>query len=92
VLVANLWGGEPKRSVYLDRLRRIFDGRVWWSKPCGSSNLIVFAVKNPRYYPQWSRLMRQAQALGERYRLDLPRVVKDMRLHPDPDDFSRQTE
>jgi spermidine synthase len=71
VLVANLWGGEPKRSVYLERLRRIFDGRVWWSKPCGSSNLIVFAVKNPRYYPQWSRLMRQAQTLGERYRLDL---------------------
>ena len=46
VLVANLWGGEPNRGVYLNRLRGIFDGRVWWSKPRDSSNLIVFAVKN----------------------------------------------
>jgi spermidine synthase len=85
VLVANLWRDGPNREVYLDRLRGIFDGRVWWSRPRDSSNLIVFAVKCARYYPQWSRLMSQAQALGERYRLDLPSVVKDMRQRPDPD-------
>lgn len=85
VLVANLWGGGDRdRGVYLDRLHGIFSGRVWWSKPRSSSNLIAFAVKNERYYPQWSRLMLKAQALGERYELDLPRVVKNMRLRPDP--------
>ena len=86
VLVANLWGGcDGDRGVYLERLRGIFNGRVWWSKPRNSSNLIVFAVKNERYYPQWSRLMLKAKTLGERYRLDLAWVVKNMRLRPDPD-------
>jgi len=33
-------------------LRGIFDGRVWWSKPRNSSNLIVFAVKNDHFNPQ----------------------------------------
>jgi spermidine synthase len=86
VLVANLWGGEPDRGVYLDRLNGIFDGRVWWSKPHDSSSLIVFAVKNEHYYPQWSRLLATAQALDARYRLELAAVVNDLRRRPDPDD------
>jgi spermidine synthase len=85
VLVANLWNGEPNRAVYLDRLNGIFDGRVWWSRPRDSNSLIVFAVKSDHYYPQWSRLMSAAQTLGARYRLDLARVVNDMRERPDPD-------
>lgn len=85
VLVANFWGGEPNRGAYLERLRGIFDGRVWWSKAPDSDNLIAFAVKNPRYYPQWSRLMSTAQKLGKRYGLDLAHVVNDMRERPDPD-------
>ena len=86
VLVANLWGGELNRGVYLNRLRGIFDGRVWWAKPRESSNLIVFAVKNEHFYPQWSRLMSKAQTLDKRYRLDLLWVVNNMRLRDDPDD------
>jgi spermidine synthase len=85
VLVANLWGGESNRGVYLNRLRGIFDGRVWWTQPRESSNLIVFAVKNQYYYPQWSRLVSKAQALDKRYRLDLLWVVKNMRLREEPD-------
>ena len=85
MLVANLWGGEPNRGVYLNRLRGIFDGRVWWSKPRDSSNLIVFAVKNQHFYPQWSRLMSKAQTLDKRYRLDLLWVVNNMRRREDPD-------
>ncbi len=86
VLVTNLWNGEPKRAVYLDRLNGIFDGRVWWSKPDDSNSLIVFAVKSAHYYPQWSRLMATALALGARYRLDFSRVVNDMRERPELDD------
>ncbi|HJW82157.1 MAG TPA: hypothetical protein VJ396_07920 [Acidiferrobacterales bacterium] len=85
VLVANLWGGESNRGVYVNRLRGIFDGRVWWSNPRDSSNLIVFAVKNAHFYPQWSRLMSKAQTLDKRYRLDLAWVVKNMRLREGPD-------
>ncbi len=85
VLVANLWGGEANRGTYLNRLRSIFDGRVWWSRPRNSTNLIVFAVKNEHFYPQWSRLIAKAQTLSTRYRLDLTWVVKNMRLREEPD-------
>ena len=85
VLVATLWGGEPNGGLYLNRLRGIFGGRVWWCEPRDSSNLIVFAVKNEHFYPQWSRLMSKAQTLGKRYRLDLPWVVTHMRRREEPD-------
>lgn len=85
VLVVNLWGSEPNRALHLERLNGIFGGRVWWSRPRGSRNLIVYAVKNERYFPQWSRLMSRALALDGRYRLDLARVVHDLRRRPDPD-------
>ena len=85
VLVANLWGGELNRGIYLNRLRGIFDGRVWWSKPRNSTNLIVIAVKNEHFYPQWARLIAKAQTLSTRYRLDLTWVVKNMRLREEPD-------
>lgn len=85
VLVTNLWGGEPDRALYLERLRALFDGRVWWSRPRESSSLIVYAAKGERFTPQWSRLMAQARVLDTRHRLDLVRVVNDMRERPDPD-------
>jgi hypothetical protein len=56
-----------------------------WSKPRDNSNLIVFAVKNERFYPQWSRLMSKAQTLDKRYRLDLLWVVNNMRRREDAD-------
>ncbi len=84
VLVANLLGNEPTRATCLDRLREMFDGRVWWSRPCDSRNLIVFAVKNGHYYPRWSRLLGNARNLDARYRLGLVQVVEDMRRRPDP--------
>ncbi len=86
VLVANLWNGEPNRGLYLGRLNGIFDGRVWWSRPNDSLSLIVFAVKSAHYYPQWSRLVAAARTLGARYRLDLARVVNDMRQRPETGD------
>jgi len=36
-----------------------FAGRVWWSRPNDSNNLIVFNVKSAPYFPQWSRLLIQ---------------------------------
>jgi spermidine synthase len=85
VLAANLWGGERNRRQYIDRLRGIFDGRVWWSKPKESSSVVVYAVKNHLFYPQWSRLMTNAQALSQRLCLDLSWIVDSIRRCEDPD-------
>lgn len=85
VLVVNIWGGESNRGTYLERLRGIFNGRVWWSRPRNSTNLIVFAIKDEHFYPKWARLIAKAQTLSTRYRLDLTWLVKNMRLREEPD-------
>jgi len=85
VLVANLWGGELNRGAYLQRLLAVFDGQVWWGKTRDGDNLVVFAVKDRRYRPQWSRLMARAQTFGRQHRLELPQLVSDLRDCPDPD-------
>lgn len=86
VLVANLWGGEPNRRVYLDRLRAVFGERVWWSKPGESSSVVVYALGDENYVPHWPHLAEAARALDARHRLDLAQAVRDMRRCPDPDD------
>jgi spermidine synthase len=85
VLVVNLWGNDQHRGAYLRRLRRVFGGRVWWAKSCDSGNLIAFALKSERYFPQWSRLLSLARSLDARLGLGLAAIVTDMRERRDPD-------
>jgi len=85
VLVVNLWGNDQHRGAYLRRLKRVFGGRVWWAKSCDSGNLIAFALKSERYYPQWSRLLSQARDLDKQLGLGLAAIVTDMRERRDPE-------
>lgn len=84
VLAVNLWGGEPRRVAYLDRLRRVFNDRVWWCKPRDSSSLIVLAVNDAQFTPRWSQLVAAARALDAKHRLNLMSAVEDLRTRPDP--------
>lgn len=86
VLVVNLWGNDVHRSAYLRRLRRVFDGRVWWAKSCDSGNLIAFALKSAHYYPKWSRLFSQARKLDQELGLGLAALIADLRERRDPDE------
>ena len=86
VLVVNLWGNDQHRGAYLRRLKRVFGGRVWWAKSCDSGNLIAFALKSERYYPQWSRLLSHARALDQQFGLGFAALVVDMRDRRDPDE------
>lgn len=85
VLVVNLWGIDRHRGAYLRRLKRVFGGRVWWAKSCDSGNLIAFALKSERYYPQWSRLLSRARQLDRELELGLATIVNDLRERGDPE-------
>jgi len=85
VLVANLWGGTPDRALFLDRLQAVFGDRVWWTRPRHSSSLIVLALNDDRFHPQWGALRRRASALDRQFHLDLMQVVNDLQRRPDPD-------
>jgi len=86
VLSANLWGGEPKRALYLERLQRVFEDYVWWCRPRESSSLIALAVKTPRgYSPNWQQLVADARELDLLHGLGLTAIVNDLRDRPAPD-------
>lgn len=84
VLAANLWGGEPKRALYLERLRRVFDDRVWWCQPPDSSSLVIFATGDATPAPPWSHILAAARALDARWNLGLAALVSALRARPDP--------
>jgi spermidine synthase len=79
VLVANFLGNDPFLNDYLDRLYSVFNRRVWKSKAFEGTNLIAFAVKDENYIPHWPSLFMKAHGLADRYKLDLPKVVRNMR-------------
>jgi len=79
VLVSNLLGSSRCVGVCLNRLRGVFNDLLWSSKSFDSSNLIAFAVKSERYAPHWSGLSTKANVLADRYQLNMPWIVKNMR-------------
>lgn len=79
VLVSNLLGSNRRVGIYLKRLRGVFNDLLWSSKSFDSCNLIAFAVKSDGYAPHWSNLLTKANALAERYQLNMPLIVKNMR-------------
>ena len=79
VLVSNLLGSNRRVGVYLKRLRGVFNDLVWSSKSFDSTNLITFAVKSEGYAPHWSSLLTKASVLADRYQLNMPWIVKNMR-------------
>ena len=84
VLAVNLWGGEPNRAVYLDRLRTVFDDRVWWCQPPDSSSLVVFATNDATPAPPWSHIQAAARTLDTRWNLGLAALVSELQTRPDP--------
>jgi spermidine synthase len=82
VLAANLWGGEPKRLLYLERLRRVFDDRAWWCRPRDSSALVVFAAGAQLPAPEWPPMQAAARALDQGWGLDLASLIDDLRTRP----------
>jgi spermidine synthase len=83
VLVANLWGSNLDRLVYLKRLRGTFNTQVWCSKAFDSSNWIAFIVKRTNFFAHCHKLMSKAHTLDERYRLNLSWVAENLCQHPD---------
>jgi spermidine synthase len=63
VLVVNLWGSDPKFQRYVERLDRVFAGRILRLPAEKRSNVIVFAFPWHAPIPTWTALLRRADAL-----------------------------
>ncbi|WP_293932489.1 transferase spermidine synthase [Iodobacter sp.] len=79
VLVINLWGTDAKLSIYLERLKRIFNGRIWYCRAFNSYNVIVFASNDENHKINWIKLLFLASKLEADHALDLQGIVRRLR-------------
>jgi spermidine synthase len=79
VLVINLWGTDAKLNIYLERLKRVFNDRVWYCRAFNSYNVIVFASNDEGYKMNWIKLLFAASKLESHYELDLQGIVRRLR-------------
>ena len=46
IFMINLWGSDPKTTLFIDRIRSVFDERVLFAAAGNPGNIIVFAFNN----------------------------------------------
>ncbi|SMG22974.1 fused MFS/spermidine synthase [Paraburkholderia susongensis] len=80
VLVANLLNSDPRLAIYLDRLRRACNGKLFRTIARREGNTIAIGVKQ-RTVPGWLDLYARAEAITKSTGLDLYRYVKKMERH-----------
>ncbi|MFC7419611.1 transferase spermidine synthase [Iodobacter arcticus] len=79
VLVINLWGTDPQLNIYIERLKRVFNGRVWFCRAFHSYNVIVFASNDENFKINWIKLLFLASRLESQHHVDLQGIVRRLR-------------
>ncbi|AZN35807.1 fused MFS/spermidine synthase [Iodobacter ciconiae] len=79
VLVINLWGTDPQLNIYIERLKRVFNERVWFCRAFNSYNVIVFASKDENFKINWIKLLFSASRMEALHDLDLQGIVRRLR-------------
>ena len=46
IFMINLWGSDPKTTLYIDRIKSVFEGRVLYAAADNPGNIIVFAFNS----------------------------------------------
>lgn len=84
VMAVNLWGGDPRYGLYVDRLRQCFERRVVFLPAGDGTNRIAFAWGGGDHPPARSRLLERARKLSGRFdfgALELARQLGDALEH-----------
>lgn len=79
VLVVNLWGSDRRFHDYLERIETTFSAGTLCLPAEKPGNVIVFGFRDNPGNPLWYDLERKARELQERYGLEFPRFVRDLR-------------
>ena len=77
-LVVNLWSGDRGFDTCMDRISKVFNGRVACLPAAKPGNIVVFAFKRSPGQPRWDDLRDRAQALEAAHGLEFVRFVEDL--------------
>ncbi len=82
MMVMNLVGKSDSIHEHLHLIASVFGGRQIVRRVRSSGNRIVFALKNPMYFPDWKAIQRLARKLQEEHGLDYPDLARKLRRAP----------
>ncbi|WP_161628859.1 fused MFS/spermidine synthase [Solimonas flava] len=88
MLVMNLIGPAHIAETHLRLVAGAFSGRIWLHKLPVGGNRLLFALKDPRYMPDWSAIQDAAKQLKETHGLDFPAFARQLR-HAQQFQFAR---
>lgn len=77
VLVINLADEQERCDRLIAQTRKVFE-QVLILPVREDGNQLVFAFRNPQFWPRWRGLESHARGLKNRYGLDFPRFLKEM--------------
>ena len=78
VLVMNIADEKGKCADLIALARSVFDERIIVLPVEEDGNQILFAFRNPQFWPRWRWLESQAKALKTRFGLDFPHFLNKM--------------
>lgn len=78
VLVVNLAGDKTRYKTLVEDAKSVFDNQVHVIRASDDRNHVMFALKNPRFVPNWRDLGGRAKELKKQYRLDFPAMVQKL--------------
>lgn len=81
IFVTNWWSGDKRYQKFVERLLKVFDGRVLELPAESHGNIAVMAFQNSPKEQNLDNLKKRAEKLSERYDLDFKRMLADLKAN-----------
>lgn len=81
IFVTNWWSGDKRYAMFVERLKKTFNGAVIELPAESHGNMAVLAFQNPPANLHFDTLKKRAAQLSDRYQLDFRRMFADAKAH-----------
>lgn len=81
IFVSNWWSGDKRYPIFIERLKKVFDGRVLEIPAESHGNMAVFAFQKLPEIIDLEKMKKNAPKLSERYHLDFRRMLADLKAN-----------
>ncbi|MCP1659642.1 polyamine aminopropyltransferase [Neisseria perflava] len=81
IFVTNWWSGDKRYQLFIERLLKVFEGRVLELPAESHGNVAVMAFQSSPKEQNLDNLKKRAEKLSERYDLNFKRMLADLKAN-----------